>query len=124
VQLDHLILAVNDIDESVRFYTEILGLSDDGLDEPFRVIRVTPDLTLLLAPWGSGGGEHLAFALPKAEFDATFGRVKEAGIEYGDRFHSVGNMQGPGDESGSRGPGKAVYMFDPSKHLIEIRHYE
>ena len=124
MQLDHLILAVNDIDESVRFYTEILGLSDDGLDEPFRVIRVTPDLTLLLAPWGSGGGEHLAFALPKAEFDATFGRVKEAGIEYGDRFHSVGNMQGPGDESGSRGPGKAVYMFDPSKHLIEIRHYE
>jgi hypothetical protein len=32
-------------------------------------------------------------------------------------------MRGPGDEDGARGPGKAVYLFDPSKHLIEIRHY-
>ena len=45
-------------------------------------------------------------------------------IEYGDSFHADGNMQGPGDEDGSRGAGKAVYVFDPSKHLIEIRHYE
>jgi len=22
------------------------------------------------------------------------------------------------------GAGKAVYFFDPSKHLIEVRHYE
>jgi hypothetical protein len=33
-------------------------------------------------------------------------------------------MQGPGEEEGSRGPGQTVYMFDPSKHLIEIRHYD
>ena len=33
-------------------------------------------------------------------------------------------MKGPGDEPGSRGDGKAVYFFDPDKHLIEIRHYE
>ena len=31
---------------------------------------------------------------------------------------------GPGDETGSRGLGKAVYFFDPSKDLIEIKHYE
>ena len=124
MQLDHLILSVNDIDESVRFYTEILGLTHEGQREPFTVIRVTPDLTLQLAPWGSGGGEHLAFALPRSDFDATFERVKAAGIEYGDSFHSVGNMQGPGEEEGSHGPGQTVYMFDPSKHLIEIRHYD
>jgi len=124
VQLDHLILAVNDIDESVRFYTEIMGMSHEGQREPFTVIRVTPDLTLQLAPWGTGGGEHLAFAVPKPDFEAIFARVKDSGIEYGDSFHSVGNMHGPGDEVGSRGNGKAVYFFDPSKHLIEIRHYE
>jgi catechol 2,3-dioxygenase-like lactoylglutathione lyase family enzyme len=85
---------------------------------------VTPELTIQLAPWGSEGGQHLAFALPGAEFDAAFERVKSAGIEYGDGFHSVGNMQGPGEESGARGPGKAVYFFDPSRHLIEIRSYD
>jgi hypothetical protein len=42
-------------------------------------------------------------------------------------------MRGPGDETretikaiggGARGPAKNLYFFDPSKHLIEIRHYE
>ena len=41
-----------------------------------------------------------------------------------DSFHAVGNNVGPGDETGARGMGKAVYFFDPDKHLVEIRHYE
>jgi catechol 2,3-dioxygenase-like lactoylglutathione lyase family enzyme len=62
--------------------------------------------------------------MAKDEFEQVFSRVREAGIPYGDTFHEVGNMRGPGDETGARGPGKAVYFFDPSRHLIEIRHYE
>jgi catechol 2,3-dioxygenase-like lactoylglutathione lyase family enzyme len=124
IQLDHLILPVVDRDQSIEFFTNILGCTYEGQSEPFSVIRVTPELTLQLAPWGTDGGVHLAFALPRAEFDAAFDRVKAAGIPYGDSFHAVGNMQGPGDEEGSRGAGKAVYFFDPNQHLIEIRHYD
>jgi catechol 2,3-dioxygenase-like lactoylglutathione lyase family enzyme len=124
IQLDHLILPVVDRDRSIEFFTTILGCSYEGQSEPFSVIRVTPELTLQLAPWGTEGGVHLAFALPRAEFDAVFDRVKTAGIPYGDSFRAVGNMQGPGDEDGSRGAGKAVYFFDPNQHLIEIRHYD
>jgi len=91
---------------------------------------VTPDFTLQLAGWGTKGGEHLAFAMSRKEFDEVFRRVIAAKIEYGDDFHSVGNMRGPGDETseslksaggGARGPGKNLYFFDPSRHLIEIR---
>lgn len=123
-QLDHLILAVNDRAKSIEFYTRVLGLRYDGEREPFSVIRVTPDLVLQLAAWGTMGGQHLAFSMVHTEFDEVFQRVIDAGIEYGDSFHTVGNMRGPGDEPGARGPGKAIYFFDPSKHLIEIRHYE
>lgn len=123
VQLDHIILPVNDREESLAFYTEILGLTYEGESEPFSVVRVTTELTLQLAPWGTAGGEHLAFAMSPAEFDDVFSRIRISGIPYGDSFHHVGNMRGPGDEDGARGPGKAVYVFDPSKHLIEIRHY-
>ena len=123
ISLDHLILPVNDAAESVRFYTEFLGLSDEGTDGPFSVLRVSPDLTIQLAPWGSKGGQHLAFALSPADFEAAFQRVKDAGAPYGDSFDGVGNMRGPGEESGARGPGLAVYFFDPSRHLIEIRRY-
>jgi catechol 2,3-dioxygenase-like lactoylglutathione lyase family enzyme len=121
-QLDHLILSVNDRQGSVEFYTRVLGVTYEGEREPFSVLRVTPDLMLQLAPWGTKGGEHLAFAMTRAEFEDVFRRVRDAGIEDGDSFHSVGNKRGPGDEAGAKGPGKAVYFVGPSKHLIEIRY--
>jgi len=122
--LDHLILRVNDAEESSRFYTGVLGLADEGKREPFTVVRVTADFTIQLAPWGTKGGEHLAFAMSRADFEGVFRRVREAGIEFGDSFHSVGNGKGPGEEVGARGPGASLYLFDPNEHLVEIRHYE
>lgn len=124
IQLDHLILAVNDIEKSIQFYTSVLGLTHEGNDGTFAMIRVTPDFMILMAPWGTKGGEHLAFAMPRPEFETIFRRVREAGIEYGDRFDSVGNMKDPGEERGARGMGKSLYFFDPSRHLIEIRCYD
>jgi catechol 2,3-dioxygenase-like lactoylglutathione lyase family enzyme len=124
VTLDHLILRVNDALETVDFYARILGFSDEGQTGPFTVVRVNEGLTLQLAPWSTKGGEHLAFAMTKAEFDTAFERVRAAGIEYGNAFDAVGNNLGPGEEEGARGMGETVYFFDPNKHLIEIRHYE
>ena len=122
--LDHMILNVNDRANSVRFYTTILALEDAGMDGPFAVLRVNADTTLQLAQRPTTGGEHLAFAMTRAEFEAAFQRIRDAGIPYGDSFASVGSSTGPGDETGARGVGKAVYCFDPNRHLIEIRHYE
>ena len=121
--LDHTIVSVNGLEESVAFWTRFLGLEDAGRDGPFAVLRVTPSTTIQLAPWGGEGGQHFAFAMEPAEFEAAFARLREAGVPYGDSFHSVGNGQGPGVESGARGPGKAVYFHDPNRHLLEIRTY-
>ncbi len=124
MELDHLILPVNDLDATVRFFTEVLALDCEGESGPFTVIRVGPGLTLQLAPWGTTGGQHLAFAMPRAEFDAAFSRIRAAGVPYGDSFHDVGNMSGPGREDGARGLAASLYVFDPNQHLIEIRHYD
>ena len=122
-RLDHLILHVNSIPESVAFYTQVLEFEHLGERPPFAVLRVSPDLVIQLAPWRTGGGEHLAFALPRAAFDRIFQRTKDRGIPYGDRFDGVGNLRGPAEEEGARGVGQAVYFFDPNQHLIEIRYY-
>jgi catechol 2,3-dioxygenase-like lactoylglutathione lyase family enzyme len=124
MELDHLILAVNDRDESVQFFTDVLDFGCEGESGPFTVVRVSPGLTLQLAPWGTTGGQHLAFSMSRAEFDATFSRIRAAEIPYGDSFHDVGNMRGPGHEDGARGQAPSLYLFDPNQHLIEIRHYD
>jgi catechol 2,3-dioxygenase-like lactoylglutathione lyase family enzyme len=122
--IDHLILNVNDIPSSVDFYVNILGFQLEGKDGPFTVIRVSADFTLQLAPWGTKGNEHYAFALSRADFDHVFARMREKGIPYGDSFHSVGNNTGPGLESGAKGMAPTIYMNDPNEHLIEIRTYD
>jgi catechol 2,3-dioxygenase-like lactoylglutathione lyase family enzyme len=121
IQLDHLILMVNDAKASVAFYTRVLGLAHEGQRGPFEVLRVTPDFVLQLAPWGTKGGEHLAFALDPASFDAVFARLRAEGVPYGDSFHDVGNLKGPGVEAGARGDEPSLYFNDPNQHLLEIR---
>ena len=122
--IDHIILNTNNLEASVDFYTAILGFKNEGQDGPFAIIRVSEDFTLQLAQWGTKGNEHYAFAMSRADFDAAFERIRANQIPYGDSFHSVGNNSGPGNETGARGPGPTVYMFDPNHHLIEIRTYE
>jgi catechol 2,3-dioxygenase-like lactoylglutathione lyase family enzyme len=122
--IDHLILNVNEIASSVDFYVNVLGFTLEGEDGPFTVIRVNDHFILQLAPWGTGGNEHLAFALSRAAFDNVFARVKAKEIPYGDSYHTVGNNNGPGVETGARGPAPTLYMTDPNKHLIEIRTYD
>lgn len=122
--IDHIILNVNEIPASVEFYVGVLGFKNEGEDGPFTVIRVSPDFTIQMAPWGTKGNEHLAFAMPREDFDAAFARMKERGIAYGDSFHNVGNNTGPGIEMGARGNAPTIYTNDPNNHLIEIRTYD
>jgi catechol 2,3-dioxygenase-like lactoylglutathione lyase family enzyme len=98
VTLDHLILTVNDRDASVRFYTEVMAFGYEGEDGPFSVIRVSPDTTLHLAPWGNRGR-------PAPGLRPRTRRVRR-------RLRP-----------GARGPGPTVYLFDPNGHLMELRHY-
>lgn len=122
--LDHIILKVNDLHASVDFYTRIMGFEHAGVDGPFTVIRTGPDFQLQLAEWGTHGFEHYAFAVSQLAFEEIFDRVKREGIEFGPTFDSVGTNQGPGVESGARGPAPTLYFNDPNSHLIEIRAYE
>jgi catechol 2,3-dioxygenase-like lactoylglutathione lyase family enzyme len=124
--LDHIVINVHDVAASVDFYASILGFTLEGSDGPFTVMRVSPDLQILLAPGGAPGPGHYAFALSRIEFGQVFDRIRSAGIEFGPTFDSVGPDAGagPGEESGARGMAPTLYFRDPSRHLLEIRTYE
>ncbi|MFQ5509704.1 MAG: VOC family protein [Leptospirillia bacterium] len=121
--LDHTILRVADMGASIRFYTEVLGFSHDGPMYSWEVIRVNTDLTIDLAEGDPAPPRHFAFAMDRDAFDAAFTRIRNAGIPYGNSPRHRDNMKGPGRTAGSRGMADAVYVDDPSGHIIEIRSY-
>jgi len=122
--LDHLIIKVNDLAASLAFYTGVLGFSTEGMDGPFTILRAGPDFQIQMAPWGTPGFEHYAFAVSKLDFEGIFGRIKAANIPYGPTYDAVGANSGPGEESGARGVAPTLYFNDPNQHLLEIRTYE
>lgn len=66
--IDHIIIRVNELEESVDFYTHIMGFQAEGQDGPFTVVRVSDSFQLQLAPWQTEGFEHYAFAVSGSEF--------------------------------------------------------
>ena len=102
----------------------MIGFEDEGERGPFVQIRVSPDFAMLLAPFGTEGNGHLAFALSREEFDLAFERIRKAGLEYGDTFDQSSNMKGPGVADGAHGETQSLYLLDPNRHLIELLYYE
>ena len=123
--IDHIILPVNEpLAESLAFYCGLLGFAKDDEQGPFHGVRVAPGFLVLLSPYGSRGGMHLAFNLAAARFDAVFADIRARKLDYGDRFDDTRNAKGPTPQPGATGDVPAIYLLDPSKHLIELRRVE
>jgi catechol 2,3-dioxygenase-like lactoylglutathione lyase family enzyme len=121
--LDHTIVPVRDRREAVEFYTRIFGFEDLGEVGPFLAVRVNDTLNLDFRQSDDFRSIHYAFAMEPEEFEATFARVRQSGIPYGDGPSNLTNMKGPGMTTGAKGMGKAVYFKDPSGHVLEIKTY-
>jgi catechol 2,3-dioxygenase-like lactoylglutathione lyase family enzyme len=120
--IDHMILPINEpLADSLAFYCDLLGFARDGVEGPFECVRVSPSFVLLLSPYGTRGGIHLAFNLEARRFDEVFGEIRARKLAYGDRFDQTSNLQGPTPQAGATGDVPAIYLLDPSKHLIELR---
>lgn len=124
VFLDHTILEVIDLTESVAFYRDVVGLESRGRDGPFEVMLITQDLALDLWEQPEPASRHLAIGMDRVTFDATFDRIRSSGTTYGDSPSTPDSMSGPGRSSGVHGETDSVYFHDPSGHILEILTYE
>lgn len=128
--LDHLVLVVDDVERSVQWYRDHLGLDAERLDQwragtaPFVSLRVDPSTVLDLVQrdpvkHGTSTGvqpsvnvDHTAFVTDRAGFDAFCERHR-------------GNIEmGPRSLFGARGMGDGVYVRDPDGHRVEVRTYD
>jgi len=117
--LDHVGLAVADIDRSVRWYQQVLGLQRAYKDAwgdypavlekngsgvalfPARGERIEPATYKSLA--------HVGFRVSRRAYEEARTELTAAGIEFRESDHKVA---------------WSIYLLDPDSHLIEITTYE
>lgn len=122
--LDHTIVYVTDRDETIKFYTEVLGFEYGGSTGRFEVVKINDDLSFDLLADPEPESRHFAFSMDRSTFDEVFSNLHEGGFEYGDGPYAVSNMKGPGRSTGTHGVTHSVYFRDPSGHILEIISYD
>jgi len=113
--LSHVQLRTPRLEESIRFFTDVLGMVVTERDGGTAYLRCFGDFThhaLTLVEAETPGLDHVAYRLEAEEDVADFAaRLREAG-------HAVTDVPA-GDE---RGQGDAIRFEDPEGHVIELFH--
>jgi catechol 2,3-dioxygenase-like lactoylglutathione lyase family enzyme len=120
IGLDHVVLNVTDVERSLSYYSDVLGLTPERVEEwrqgdvLFPSVRIDAGtiIDLLQAPRAGGDNvDHLCLVLPAADWEEA---LRAPGIEL---------VGGPEELFGARGNGMAFYTRDPDGNAIELRHY-
>ena len=130
--MDHIVINVLDIKVMISFYSDVLQLKAERLEEfrtgnvPFPSVRLNADTIIDFFPkemWqktaSAGPGRvnlnHFCIALSKSEWNALGERLKD---------NSVTIKEGPLQRWGAHATGTSIYFLDPEDNLIEARYYE
>ena len=139
MNIDHIVLWVNDAEQSLEFYSNILGLERvrenefRSGDARFPSVRLNEHsiidimesrelLSLVQKLTGSGddaGGmpiNHICLSMSKEEYTSIARRLADSGVD----VH-------PGGENAFGAQGHAVrstYFNDPDGNVLEIRYYD
>jgi len=123
---DHTNWRIRDVERSLGFYRDVLGLEPFGLEEyergehPLVSLRITPEFIIHLRPdptfepTSTGGYDHLALVVEGTNPDALAEYLTDAGVEIESRSENV---------VGAQGSGEALYVRDPDGYLIELKLY-
>jgi catechol 2,3-dioxygenase-like lactoylglutathione lyase family enzyme len=119
IALDHVVIMTPDVERSLAWYTEVLGLAGERVEEwrrgavLFPSVRINAGtlIDLLEGPRTGVNVDHLCLVIEPRDLDvlAASGRFDVAG--------------GPASLFGARGTGESLYVRDPDGNTIELRYY-
>ena len=116
---DHVVLNVSDVERSLAFYCDELGLKPERVEQWrnnevfFPSVRIDDRtlIDLLQVPRTGENANHICLVVDRADFDA----IKASG-----RFEVV---DGPDTRWGAQGDATSLYVKDPDGNVVELRYY-
>jgi catechol 2,3-dioxygenase-like lactoylglutathione lyase family enzyme len=120
---DHLVLRVADVEASLAWYVEMLGLRPERVDEwrsgtaPFPSVRISSDAIIDLFPaTGAVGERNVDHFCVVATADTI------SAIDADRESYRV--VAGPDERWGAQGVGLSIYVLDPDDNVVELRTYD
>ncbi len=132
MELDHIVLNISDIHRSLKFYTEVLGLESERLEDflagkvGFPSVRINADTIIDLFPIQESGRAQQSSDKRDANlnhFCLVVGAEDFSGIVDHLSKYQIAVREGPVSRWGARGRATSVYFLDPDGNEIEIRCY-
>jgi catechol 2,3-dioxygenase-like lactoylglutathione lyase family enzyme len=123
--LDHLVLKLRNEAAMITFYTDILGLEAERLEDyrngraPFPSIRINPTTVIDLFPTTleapvTPNLDHFCLTLDGASWELVRNRLTEHGVE----------IDGPHTRWGALGDGQSIYVADPDGNSVELKTHD
>jgi catechol 2,3-dioxygenase-like lactoylglutathione lyase family enzyme len=126
VALDHFVLRVRNLEESLAFYRDVLGLPVEFLDEyragtrPFVSVRVGGQLVDLVpdpnydpqAAFRSTGFLHLCVRVD-GRLNDFIPHLRDRGVDLIEET--------PVPRMGATGQGLSIYVRDPDQYIVELK---
>lgn len=127
-EMDHIVLRVKDVETSLRFYSETLGMKTERVEQwrageiRFPSVRLNDDTIIDFfasdqEPIGRDGArnqDHYCMVIEPTDMEELKSKFEAIG---------VGIQAGPGKRWGSHGDGISLYIYDPDDNVVELRHY-
>jgi catechol 2,3-dioxygenase-like lactoylglutathione lyase family enzyme len=127
-EMDHIVLRVKDVEESLRFYTQVLGMSAERVEQwrageiRFPSARINADTIIdffgsdqePIAREGIKNQDHYCMVIEQTDMEALKDKFEALGVDI---------QAGPGKRWGSHGDGISLYIYDPDDNVVELRHY-
>ena len=127
-EMDHIVLRVKDVEESLKFYCETLGMQSERVEQwkagevRFPSARLNADTIIdffatdqePIAKDGVKNQDHYCMVIEPTDMDELKAKFEAMGVEI---------QAGPGKRWGSHGDGISLYIYDPDNNVVELRHY-
>lgn len=121
-RIDHLVLTVTDIERSVAFYTQVLGMKKVVFGEG-RIALTFGHQKINLHSSGKEFEPKAGHVMPgSADLCFIIDEPVELAIEQLSE-HDIPVLEGPVKRTGATGPILSIYFRDPDHNLIELSNY-
>jgi catechol 2,3-dioxygenase-like lactoylglutathione lyase family enzyme len=120
--LDHLVLTVEDIDETLSFYSTVLGMKQVSFDHNRKALQFG-NQKINLHQQGDEIKPHAALPLPGSADLCFIADIPLEQVINHLLSCEVTILDGPATRTGASNPILSVYIRDPDGNLIEIANH-